>query len=240
MFPYHAFEGLGSAPITPASAVSAACEVNRTIHPRRSEYPWRLFRKLALSGVDMVLVARRVRILLNEGLAHRSAVNPHECEEAFAASHVIESAPARAGVGPICSQRRGSTSASGVSGEVTVVAAASGGQGSASIGGISPTVREGHIRCTNCKTATTPFWRYDSQGQRLCNTCGLFFVSAVMLVVTGNHTEPSLFASAETPRRDGRDQKVQSQRQQHQVSPKIQYPLSPLHAQLVVSLTPMA
>jgi len=91
-----------------------------------------------------------------------------------------------------------------------------------SIGGISPTVGEGHIQCTSFKTATTPFWRHDPQGQRLCNTCGLFFVSAVLdVVVTGNDTDPGLFTSSGTPRRDGRDQKAQSQRQQHCISSKL-------------------
>jgi len=89
-------------------AVSAACEVMRRIHPHRSEYPWRLFRKLALSGVDMVLVARRVRILLTEGLLGTQV--RWQSMQMCAASHVIESAPAHAGVGPIRSQRRGSTS----------------------------------------------------------------------------------------------------------------------------------
>ena len=105
-----------------------------------------------------------------------------------AAAHLIGSAPARTGVGPIRPQRRGSTSmgTSGgvnverklsVPGEATAVAAASGGSGSVSIGGISPTSGEGQTQCTNCKTATTPLWRRDPQGQPLCNACGLFFVS---------------------------------------------------------------
>jgi len=55
-----------------------------------------------------------------------------------------------------------------VSGEVTIVAAASGGSGGVSIGGISPTGGEGQTQRTNCKTATTPLWRRDSQGQPLC------------------------------------------------------------------------
>ena len=105
-----------------------------------------------------------------------------------AAAHIIGSAPTRAGVGPIRPPRRGSTNlgTSGgvtierklsVSGEATVVAAASGGSGSVSIGGMSPTGGEGQTQCTNCKTATTPLWRRDPQGQPLCNACGLFFVS---------------------------------------------------------------
>jgi hypothetical protein len=101
-------------------------------------------------------------------------------------AHGIGSAPARNGVGPIRPQRRGSMGTSGgvpverklsLSGEATVVAAASGGSGSVSIGGISPTGGEGQTQCTNCKTATTPLWRRDPQGQPLCNACGLFFVS---------------------------------------------------------------
>jgi len=105
-----------------------------------------------------------------------------------ASTHAIGSAPARTGVGPIRPPRRGSMSmgTSGgvtverklsVSGEATVVAAASGGSASVSLGGMSPTGGEGQTQCTNCKTATTPLWRRDPQGQPLCNACGLFFVS---------------------------------------------------------------
>ena len=71
-----------------------------------------------------------------------------------------------------------------VSGEATVVAAASGGSGSVSIGGVSPTGGEGQTQCTNCKTATTPLWRRDPQGQPLCNACGLFFVSKLFFFQT--------------------------------------------------------
>ena len=60
---------------------------------------------------------------------------------------------------------------------------------------ISHCWRRAYIQCTSRKTATTPFSRYGPQGQRLWITCGLFFVSAVLgVVVTGNDTE--------TPRQD--------------------------------------
>jgi len=72
--------------------------------------------------------------------------------------------------------------ASGVSGEAIVIAAAPGRPGCVSIGGISPTVGEGPIQCTNCKTATTPLWRRDPQGQPLCNARGLFFVGVLLNV----------------------------------------------------------
>ena len=76
--------------------------------------------------------------------------------------------------------RKGGMSKLSASGGATVVAAASSGSSGASIGGICPTGGAGQIQCTNCKTATTPLWRRDPQGQPLCNACGVFFVNAFL------------------------------------------------------------
>ena len=66
-----------------------------------------------------------------------------------------------------------------VSGEATVVAGASGGSVSVSVGGISLTGGEGKIRCTNYKSANTLLWRRDPQGQPLCNARGSLPVSGL-------------------------------------------------------------
>ena len=61
-----------------------------------------------------------------------------------------------------------------VSGEGTVVAAASGQR---LHDGMSPTGGVGETQCTSCKTTIIPLWRRDPQGQPLCNAYGSFFVS---------------------------------------------------------------
>ena len=108
-----------------------------------------------------------------------------------AAAHAVGRS-ARTGVGRTRLRRRGvmSVGTSGgvtverklsVSGETTVVTAASGGSDGVSIGGISPTGKR-QTQCTNCKTTTTPPWRRDPQGQPLCSVC---FVSVSLNVSSG-------------------------------------------------------
>ncbi|RWS15306.1 siderophore biosynthesis regulatory protein URBS1-like isoform X2, partial [Dinothrombium tinctorium] len=35
--------------------------------------------------------------------------------------------------------------------------------------------RWSRIRCSNCDTTTTSYWRRNAQGDTMCDACGLYF-----------------------------------------------------------------
>ncbi|KAA0190077.1 hypothetical protein HAZT_HAZT002110, partial [Hyalella azteca] len=48
------------------------------------------------------------------------------------------------------------------------------GNGSSSSAGAQAQRRQGMV-CTNCQTTTTTLWRRNSQGEPVCNACGLYY-----------------------------------------------------------------